>query len=132
MAPDKGSEGATPRRPRRPPAPARSAAGAPGTPPATPPARARTPRAAPPSDGAPQYTRYRAGRSVLPHPTGGRPRAAREPLLGGGSWGWRRLVPRRLTRKRFVLGLLAPTVGWLVLSLLPFLASSQFERAPLP
>jgi len=148
MAPDKGSEGATPRRPRRPPAPARSASGAPGTPPATAPARARTPRAAPPSDSAPQYTRYRAGRSVLPRSAGGSPRAGGEPLLsggsggtpgaprggtrGGGASGWRRLIPRRLTRKRFVLGLLALIAGWLLLSLLLFLASSQFERTPLP
>jgi LCP family protein required for cell wall assembly len=148
MASEKGSEGATPRRPRRPPAPARPASGAPGTPPASPPVRARTPRAAPPSDGAPQYTRYRAGRGVLGHPAGNSPRATAAPLLGGGRGGtpggprggtraggrsgWRRLIPRRLTRKRLVLGLLALIVGWLLLSLLLFLASSQFERTPLP
>jgi LCP family protein required for cell wall assembly len=159
MAPEKGSEGATPRRPRRPPAPARSASEAAETPPAptrsasgapaTPPARARTPRAAAPPKDTPQYTRYRAGRSVLPRPpAGGRPRTPRESLLGGGSGGtpggprsqtrgggssgWRGLIPRRLTRKRLVLGLLALLVGWLLLSLLLFLASSQFERTPLP
>ncbi len=150
MAPEKGSEGATPRRPRRPPAPARAAPGAPEKSPATPPGRARAPRTAPPSEGAPQYTRYRAGRSVLPHPAGGSARTSGEPLLGGGrgvpprgprgvrgsrgggASGWRRLIPRRLTRKGLVLGVLAVIVGWLLLSLLLFLASSQFERTPLP
>jgi LCP family protein required for cell wall assembly len=153
MASEKGSEGVTPRRPRRPPAPAHGASGAPDAPPAKPPARARTPKAAPPPaappERAPRYNRYRAGRGVLPRPTGGsRGATTGEPLLGGrgggtprgprgrttpgGASGWRRLVPRRLTRKGIVLGLLALICGWLALSLLLFLASSQFERTPLP
>jgi LCP family protein required for cell wall assembly len=156
MAPEKGSEGVTPRRPRRPPAPAREASGAPDAPPAKPSARARTPRSAPspapPPESAPQYNRYRAGRGVLPRPASGGRSATGEPLLGGGRGngrggtprgprdgprvagrsGWRGLVPRRLTRKGLVLGLLALICGWLALSLLLFLASSQFERTPLP
>jgi LCP family protein required for cell wall assembly len=146
MAPEKDSDGVTPRRPRRPPAPARAAPGA-GNSPAKPPARSRTPRSAPPAADAPQYTRYRAGRSVLPHPAGDKTRSAGGPLLGGGSRGgtprtprdgtrdssgWRRFVPRRLTRKRFVLGMLALVCGWLLLSLVLFLVSSQFERTSLP
>jgi LCP family protein required for cell wall assembly len=161
MAPEKGSEGVTPRRPRRPPAPTRGASGAAGPPPAAPPAkspaappskppaRARTPRSAPPAEDAPQYNRYRAGRSVLPRPAGGRPRTTGEPLLEGGRGGgaprgprggaprgassaWRRFIPRRLTRKGVVLGLIALIFGWLLLSLLLFLLSSQFERTSLP
>jgi LCP family protein required for cell wall assembly len=101
----------------------------------------------------PQYTRYRAGRSVLPRRAA---RGAGEPLLdngrggsrGGGDRGgpprgpgtgergrssrWRRLLPRRLTRKGVVLGLLALIAGWLLLSLVLFLASSHFERTSLP
>jgi LCP family protein required for cell wall assembly len=126
MATEKGSESARPRRPRPP-----------------------EPRTRPPagSDPKPKYTRYRAGRRLLP-PRGDdgngvetSPRRDAGPLLregrngaqgppGGGRsaarW-WRRLTP-----KRVVLGLLALIVGWLVLSLVLFLVSSHFERTPLP
>jgi len=69
------------------------------------------------------YTRYRAGRRVLPRRDGsesivprapGSPRAAR----------WR----QRITRKRVALGLLALVVGWVALSLVLFLVSSHIER----
>jgi LCP family protein required for cell wall assembly len=87
---------------------------------------------------------------VLPRAAGGSTRAGGEPLLGGGGRGggtprgprggtrasgssrWRRLIPRRLTRKGVVFGLIALVCGWLLLSLLLFLASSQFERTSLP
>jgi LCP family protein required for cell wall assembly len=104
----------------------------------------------------PQYTRYRAGRSVLPRPAERGARGARgagEPLLGNGrsgspgrgggggsrgsgvrvgAAGWRRLIPRRVTRKGVVLGLLVLIAGWLALSLALFLVSSHFERTSLP
>jgi LCP family protein required for cell wall assembly len=78
----------------------------------------------------PQYTRYRAGRPLRPrreeslaslaHPEPTRPgRAARTFRR------WRR-------PKRIALGLLALMVGWVVLSLVLFLISSQFERTSLP
>jgi LCP family protein required for cell wall assembly len=103
----------------------------------------------------PQYTRYRARRRLLggeeeelnprtgtsarePRPrapAGGqagarRPRigrvARRSPKLSRGGW-------RRWTRpKRIVLSLLTLVLGWLVLSLLLFLISSQFNRTSLP
>jgi LCP family protein required for cell wall assembly len=156
MTPDQGSGGTTPRRPRRPPAPASPEAAparpsAPKTADAESPQRPespRTPRSAPAARGAAQYTRYRAGRSVLPRPAERGARGAGEPLLGNGrrggaprgpgsripprSSGWRRLIPRRLTRKGLVLGVLALIAGWLLLSLVLFLASSQFERTSLP
>jgi len=111
--------------------------------------RSVSPRSTSPTPAAPQYTRYRAGRSLLPRPAGGGARAGREPLLGGAGRGgaqggppggtrsgghsrWWRLVPRRLTRKGVLLALLALICGWLLLSLLLFLASSHFERTPLP
>jgi LCP family protein required for cell wall assembly len=60
----------------------------------------------------------REGRNGAKGPTGAGQSAAR--------W-WRRLTP-----KRFVLGLLGLFVGWLVLSLVLFLVSSHFERTSLP
>jgi LCP family protein required for cell wall assembly len=151
MAPDQGSEGTTPRRPRRPPAPSspppkspRAPSGAPSKPP-------RAPNGSGSSEpgAAPQYTRYRSGRSVLPRPAEDGSRAAGAPLLGSGrrrgappggpgaggggrASRWRRLDPRRLTPKRIVLGLLALIAGWLLLSLVLFLVSSHLERTPLP
>ncbi len=87
------------------------------------------------TDPKPQYTRYRAGRKLLPgdRQNGGdvrdgsllgarsHPRAPRTPAR------WRRLTP-----KRVALGLLALLAGWLVLSLVLFLISSHFERTSLP
>jgi LCP family protein required for cell wall assembly len=102
----------------------------------------------------PQYTRYRAGRRLLPRreedlrTPGSAPRAPRLPGSprraegrGGGGRGagadrptthgagrWRRW--RR--PKRIVLTLLALVAFWLVLSLVLFLLSSHFERTSLP
>jgi LCP family protein required for cell wall assembly len=134
MAPEQGSDGVTPRRPRRPPAPARAPTGSPA-------GGAREP------GGAPQYTRYRSGRKLLPGAaeTGGKPGGG--PLLGSGRGGagaragggapgtggmgagarWRRITP-----KRTVLTLLALVAGWLLLSLVLFLVSSHFERTAPP
>ncbi|MGH2854687.1 MAG: LCP family protein, partial [Solirubrobacteraceae bacterium] len=141
MAADKDSSDqpapASPRRPRRPPAP----------PP--PPARETGASGARQPAGEPQYTRYRAGRTLL-HPrtgggggngpegggrllqegAGGTPRRPRSPGAVGSEAKpsrWRRVTP-----KRAVLGLLALLGGWLLLSLVLFLVSSHFERTSLP
>ncbi len=97
----------------------------------------------------PRYRRYRAaprlpGRSQRQAAwergalgAGGPPRPRRprrpgepapdEPAPGApGSW------RRRLTRRRVLLGLLALVAGWLLLSVLLFLASAHFERESLP
>ncbi len=79
----------------------------------------------------PQYTRYRAGRSL---------RARREdeglidPLSAerARETGPRRGRQERITPKRVVLGLLALIAGWLVLSLVLFLLSSHFKRTSPP
>jgi LCP family protein required for cell wall assembly len=105
----------------------------------------------------PQYTRYRAGRRLLPRreedlrTPGSAPRAPRAPRLPGsprraderggggrgaganrpataGAGGWRRWI----RPKRIVLTLLALVAFWLVLSLVLFLLSSHFERTSLP
>ena len=88
----------------------------------------------------PQYTRYRAGRRLLPRseeqepgglagpprtPRGARPGAG---AAGAGRWDWRRWA----TPKRIVLGLLALAVAWVALSLMLFLISSHFERSSPP
>jgi LCP family protein required for cell wall assembly len=132
MAPDQGSEGAVPRRPRRPPAPSRPSSGAP-------PARAPGPQGAPQPEDAPRYTRYRAGRKVLP----GAGENGREPAAGPLLDSTRRPqradakgahVTRRprVTPRRVALGMLALIVGWLTLSLVLFLLSSHFERTAPP
>jgi LCP family protein required for cell wall assembly len=87
----------------------------------------------------PQYTRYRAGRRLLPRreepelgglgrrprlPRSGRPGAA----AGAGRWHWRRWA----TAKRLLLGLLALACAWIALSLMLFLVSSHFERTSPP
>jgi LCP family protein required for cell wall assembly len=139
MAADQGSGGAPPRRPRRPPAPAGGAASS------------KTGSSARPPEpgGEPQYTRYRAGRQLLA-PRGGADGStvatharsgaglllreggsgAKAPTGGGRPGRWARW--RRPTPKRVVLGLLALLVGWLLLSLVLFLVSSQLERTSLP
>ncbi len=100
---------------------------------------------------APEYTRYRARRPLLPpRPAsdgsdrgllgdkgrgllgGGGRRAGGPPGTSGGPTTpapsrWRRLTPRRVA-----LGLLALIVGWIVLSLVLFLISSHFERTAPP
>jgi LCP family protein required for cell wall assembly len=84
----------------------------------------------------PQYTRYRAGRRLVPRKeelqVGGlsrTPRAPRGTRPGSlaartGRWDWRRWA----TPKRVILGLLALACAWVALSLVLFLASSHFER----
>ena len=79
-------------------------------------------------DPPPRYTRYRARRR----------------LLGGGEESERDLAPRagkgerrsrwrgRATPKRVALGLLSLVLAWLLLSLVLFLISSQFERTSPP
>ncbi len=126
MAAEHGSEGAPPRRPRRPPAPARATSGSKTE------SRARPPE----PGGGPQYTRYRAGRRVLPRsPENGREvgagtlldstRSARGSASTPSRW-------RRLTPKRAALGLLALIGGWILLSLVLFLVSSHFQRTDPP
>jgi LCP family protein required for cell wall assembly len=89
----------------------------------------------PPPEEPPQYTRYRAGRRVLPR------REAKDVQVdqGGGTGGAGRRMDRRADRwrrwakpKRIILALLALVAGWLVLSLVLFLLSSQFERTAPP
>ncbi len=114
MATEQGSEGAPPRRP---PAPA---------------SRARPPAG---SEPKPQYTRYRAGRKLLPGPRQNGSDAREDSLLGAPRHPRAPHTPsrwRRPTPKRVVLGLLALLAGWLVLSLVLFLVSSHFERTSLP
>ena len=89
----------------------------------------------------PPYTRYRAGRRLLPRREedlqgpGFSPRLPRraDGRTGGGENGRSGTRWRRWTKpKRIVLTLLALVAFWLVLSLVLFLISSQFERTPLP
>ncbi len=138
MASDRDS----PRRPRLPPAPTatpaaktpRAAAKTPRTPaPATAPAPARTPRA-PQTQEPPQYKRYRARRRLREGEQGGGG-------LGGGGGGTLLGAPpagrgprriARLTRGRAILGVLALVAGWLLLSLVLFLVSAQFNRSSPP
>jgi LCP family protein required for cell wall assembly len=83
----------------------------------------------------PQYTRYRAGRSVLPRHVGdGGPggesllgSAPRTPRPAARVSRWRRITPKRLA-----LGLLALVAGWLALSLVLFLISSHLLRTAPP
>jgi LCP family protein required for cell wall assembly len=102
-------------------------------------------------DQPPQYTRYRAGRRLLPRreeddaqasglAPGPSPRLPRRAngRMGGSADGkrdgrgtgtrWRRWTKPQ----RIILGLLALTVGWLALSLVLFLLSSHFERLSPP
>ena len=106
-------------------------------------------------DQPPQYTRYRAGRRLLPRreeDVQGPPRLSPRPpprtdgRKGGGQDGrgddgrgddgrggghaarWRRWAKP----KRIILALLALAFAWLVLSLILFLISSQFERTSPP
>jgi LCP family protein required for cell wall assembly len=113
----------------------------------------------PPPEEPPQYTRYRAGRRLLPRrpvdaqgPAGeaqapghprrflghkDEPRRRADGRADGGGAG--RGTDRRAGRwrrwtkpKRIILALLALAAGWLVLSLVLFLLSSQFERTAPP
>jgi len=89
----------------------------------------------------PQYTRYRAGRRLLPRKSEDLTEPGRPPLSTGrpplsphreGQDGrgvaWRRWA----TPKRLLAGLLALALAWLGLSLMLFLISSHFERASPP
>jgi LCP family protein required for cell wall assembly len=98
-------------------------------------------------DQEPQYTRYRAG-PRLPHRReqgnvqperltggsaggqrgGGRGASGAGARSNAGRSRWRRWA----TPKRVVLSLVGLIVGWLLLSLVLFLISSQLERTPLP
>ena len=89
----------------------------------------------------PPYTRYRAGRRLLPRREedlqgpGFSPRLPRraDGRTGGGENGRSGTRWRRWTKpKRIVLTLLALVAFWLVLSLVLFLLSSQFERTAPP
>jgi LCP family protein required for cell wall assembly len=86
----------------------------------------------------PEYTRYRAGRRLLPRKEeelGSVRRSPRPPRNGrarvgagspAGDW-------RRWTRpRRIILGALALACAWVALSLLLFLISSHFERTSPP
>jgi LCP family protein required for cell wall assembly len=93
-------------------------------------------------DDPPQYTRYRARRTLRPSKErdpgtglGADPGGRRGGLRGGarrdrgiGAKGWRRWA----TPKRSALGVLMLVVGWLLLSLVLFLISSHFERISPP
>jgi LCP family protein required for cell wall assembly len=81
----------------------------------------------PEDDQPPQYTRYRAGRRLLPR-RAEEDRVQPERRARGLGAGWR----ERITTKRVVVGLLALIAGWVALSLLLFLLSSHFERDPPP
>jgi LCP family protein required for cell wall assembly len=75
----------------------------------------------------PQYTRYRAGRPVLPR----RQEKVVHVEDGGGTGAatkWRRWAKP----KRILLTLLGLVAFWLALSLVLFLVSSHFERTSLP
>ncbi len=83
----------------------------------------------------PQYTRYRArprlpSRREAPAAEQGRRggRLAPPRKRAGGSERWRRWT----TRKRIALVVIGLILGWIVLSLLVFLVSSQFERTAPP
>jgi LCP family protein required for cell wall assembly len=76
----------------------------------------------PDTEQPPQYTRYRAGRRLLPR------REQREVRAEGAGTKWRRWVKP----KRIALAVLALAAGWLLLSLVLFLLSSQFERTAPP
>ena len=85
-----------------------------------------------PPDQPPQYTRYRAGRRLLPR----REEEGLDIALGADrvrpttrpERGWREWI----TPKRVILGLLGLIACWLILSLVLFQISSQFERTSPP
>ncbi len=81
----------------------------------------------PDPDQPPQYTRYRAGRRLLPRRNQEERVEPEKPSAGLGA-GW----AERITLKRVLLGLLAVAVAWVALSVVLFLLSSHFERTPPP
>jgi LCP family protein required for cell wall assembly len=89
------------------------------------------------TDEQPQYTRYRAGRRVLPRAGDDGRELGAGSLLGttrpaGGTAPITPSYWRRITFKRVAIGLLALIGGWLLLSLILFLVSSHFERTTPP
>ncbi len=82
----------------------------------------------PDPDQPPQYTRYRAGRRLLPRRNEEERVQPERDAAGLGVAGWL----KRITVKRVLLALLALIVAWVALSLVLFLASSHFERTPPP
>jgi LCP family protein required for cell wall assembly len=88
----------------------------------------------------PEYTRYRAGRRLLPRKDeqelgapGRPPRAPRDGREGAAPAAAGRRDWRRWTKpKRILLGLLALACAWVAFSLLLFLISSHFERTSPP
>jgi LCP family protein required for cell wall assembly len=94
----------------------------------------------PDHDQPPQYTRYRAGRRLLPRKEeelGELRRSSRadrnqsgEESIGraAGRWDWRRF--RR--PKPVLIGLLALALGWVAFSFVLFLISSHFQRTSPP
>src|SRR5271156_5771194 len=95
-------------------------------------------------DQPPQYTRYRTGRRMLPRREEDAQGRSEEETQGPGRSRWipssayrdkgaRAARWRRWAKpKRIILGLLALVAGWLALSLVLFLLSSQFERTAPP
>jgi len=95
-------------------------------------------------DQPPQYTRYRAGRRLLPRREEEAQGRREEETQGPGRSRWipssayrdkgaRAARWRRWAKpKRIILGLLALAFLWLALSLILFLLSSQFERTAPP
>jgi LCP family protein required for cell wall assembly len=81
----------------------------------------------PDPDEPPQYTRYRAGRRLLPR-RGEEERVQPEKDAAPTGAGWL----QRITVKRVLLGLLALVVAWVALSVVLFLTSSHFERTAPP
>jgi LCP family protein required for cell wall assembly len=95
-------------------------------------------------DQPPQYTRYRAGRRLLPRREEDAQARREEEAQGPGRSRWipssayrdkgaRAARWRRWAKpKRIILGLLALALQWLALSLILFLLSSQLERTAPP
>jgi LCP family protein required for cell wall assembly len=87
------------------------------------------------TDEQPQYTRYRAGRRVLPRSGGNGDRELGAGQLLGSARPAGPAIPsrwRRITWRRVAIGLLALIGGWLLLSLVLFLVSSHFRRTAPP
>jgi LCP family protein required for cell wall assembly len=86
----------------------------------------------PDQDDPPQYTRYRAGRRLLPRREDEDRVAPERPARVLGAGWLKRFTAKRITPKRVVLALLALAVGWVALSLVLFLVSSHFDRVSPP
>jgi LCP family protein required for cell wall assembly len=85
----------------------------------------------------PEYTRYRAGRRLMPgkqEELGGLPHSPRNGRArAGAAAASRRPDWRRWTKpRRIIVAMLALAFSWVALSLVLFLVSSHFERTSLP